>query len=107
MSEIIITLNSTGHQAVTVKTNLAPPKVGAPLSCADAMALDAINALKRSSHCSAVHYGAALGQTDGDHALQLANDLLDPEAYGHSVSPEVRNAARRVLGIKGREGLAA
>ena len=53
MSEIIITLNSTGHQAVTVKTNLASPKVGAPLSCADAMALDAIYALKRSSHCSA------------------------------------------------------
>lgn len=37
----------------------------------------------------------------------LVKDLKDPEGFAHSVSPEVRNAARRVLGIKGKEGLAA
>lgn len=37
----------------------------------------------------------------------LARDLQNPEAFGHCASPEVRNAARRAIGIKGREGLAA
>lgn len=37
----------------------------------------------------------------------LVKDLKDPEGFAHSVSPEVRNAACRALGIKGREGLAA
>ena len=36
-------------------------------------------------------------------ALKLVKDLLDPEMYGYSVSKEVRNAAREVLGIEGRE----
>jgi hypothetical protein len=36
-------------------------------------------------------------------ALKLCKDLLDPEMYGYSVSKEVRNAARKVLGIEGRE----
>jgi len=30
---------------------------------------------------------------------QLARDLLDPDAYGHTVGPEVRQAARRALGL--------
>lgn len=37
----------------------------------------------------------------------LARDLQDPEGFAHSVSAEVRNAARRAIGTKGREGLAA
>lgn len=38
----------------------------------------------------------------------LVTDLNDPEGFGHAVSPEVRNAARRALGVKGQmEGLAA
>lgn len=37
----------------------------------------------------------------------LARDIQDPEGFGHSVTAEVRNAARRAIGIKGREGLAA
>lgn len=36
-------------------------------------------------------------------ALKLIKDLLDPEVYGYAVSAEVRNAAREVLGIEGRE----
>lgn len=38
----------------------------------------------------------------------LVTDLNDPEGFGHAVTPEVRNAARRALGVKGQmEGLAA
>ena len=32
-------------------------------------------------------------------AMKLMRDLLDPEGYGHAVTGEVREAARRVLGI--------
>jgi hypothetical protein len=38
----------------------------------------------------------------------LTKELLDPEGYAHAVGPEVRNAARRSLDVKGQmEGLAA
>ena len=36
-------------------------------------------------------------------ALELCNDLLNPEMYGFSVTAEVRNRAREVFGIEGRE----
>lgn len=31
--------------------------------------------------------------------IALARSLLDPEAYGHAVNEEIRNQARRALGI--------
>lgn len=34
---------------------------------------------------------------------RLARDLLDPERFGHAVSAEIRDAARRVLGISTTE----
>jgi len=34
---------------------------------------------------------------------RLARDLLDPELYGHAVTVEVRNAARRALGLVASE----
>jgi len=34
---------------------------------------------------------------------QLARDLLDPEALGYAVPPEVRNRARQALGMTHRE----
>lgn len=105
MPDVIITLTTTGHTAVAVATTMTPPKPGAPLSPAEALALDAINTLKRSPHCTGVQYGAALGKDDGDKALQLARDLLNPDGFAYSVTPEVRNAARRVLGVKAREAV--
>lgn len=33
----------------------------------------------------------------------LARNLLDPEMYGHAVTAEIRNAARRALGIPTQE----
>jgi hypothetical protein len=36
-------------------------------------------------------------------AERLAGDLLDPEELGHTVTAEIRNAARRVLGIPASE----
>lgn len=34
----------------------------------------------------------------------FARACLDPEQYGYAVSPEVRNAARKVLGINAADG---
>ena len=36
---------------------------------------------------------------------QFAMDCLDPSQYGHAVTAEVRDAARRALGIAARECL--
>ena len=36
-------------------------------------------------------------------AIQLCEDLLNPNMFGYSVTAEVRNRAREVLGLKGRE----
>lgn len=36
-------------------------------------------------------------------AIQLCKDLLDPESLGLSTTKEIRNRAREVLGIEGRE----
>ena len=36
-------------------------------------------------------------------AMQLCHGLLDPEMYGFKVSPEIRNRARDVFGIKTKE----
>ena len=36
-------------------------------------------------------------------AIRLCSDLLDPEALGLSTTAEIRNRAREVLGIGGRE----
>ncbi len=38
-------------------------------------------------------------QADRDCLRDFVRDLLHPEAYGHTVTAEVRDAARRVLGI--------
>ena len=39
--------------------------------------------------------------------VQLAKDILDPEQFGWAVTAEVRDSARRALGIKTRETAAA
>ena len=36
-------------------------------------------------------------------AIQLCEDLLNPNMFGYSVTAEVRNRAREALGLKGRE----
>lgn len=55
-----------------------------------------------------VIYDSPRVDPDTAACVALVRDLLDPEEFGHSVTAEVRNAARRAFGIKGQqEGLAA
>lgn len=107
MHEVLIALRSVGPARVVVATTMTQPQVGRKLTYAEALALDMITHAKRQSNCGSVEWDQALTDADGQAALSLTNDLLSPEMFGFSVSPEVRNAARRVLGIKGKEGLAA
>jgi hypothetical protein len=48
---------------------------------------------------------AALRQAmaDNDQLRAFARCFLDPEMYGHTVTAEIRNAARRALGIPASE----
>lgn len=108
MHEVLIALRSVGPARVVVATTMAQPQVGRKLTHPEALALDMLNHAKRQSNCGSVEWDQALTNEDGQAALDLANDLLSPEQYGYSVTPEVRNAARRVLKVKGKmEGLAA
>lgn len=81
-----------------VFTTMANPRVGHPLSAEDSAGLHAITAL---SHAGLrVHYGC-------NPLTALAGDLLDPERFGHGVTPEVREAARQSLGRPAAESRAA
>ena len=40
---------------------------------------------------------------DNDRLRAFARDFLDPEMFGHSVTPEIRDAAWRALGMPARE----
>ncbi len=64
---------------------------------------------KTFAHCITVAYeaGIAAGKAtlidtinECDNLQNLALSLLDPERFGHAVTEEVRDEARRVLGIK-------
>lgn len=107
MYEVLIALRSIGPGRVLVATTIAQPQVGRKITHPESLALDMVNHAKRQANCAGVEWEQAITDADGQAALDLVNDLLNPEQYGYSVTPEVRNAARRVLGIKVREGLAA
>lgn len=78
--------------AVTVLTSAAAPIPGARLTPAQALALQL---LTQAGHATPnLHYWQGR-----DKALELVEQLLQPEAFGFAVSGEVRNAARQVLGI--------
>lgn len=107
MAEIVIHLKTTGLAAVAVTTSMRKPYPGMGQTHAQALALDMLRAAAHMPACTGVAYDAPMPESHGQAAIQLLERMLDPEQFGFSVNAEVRNAARRALGIKGREGLAA
>lgn len=76
---------------VSVHTNAATPHVGQRHTPASALAMDLL------TQC--VHRASDVRNWGRDDpAYALAAELLDPEGFFHAVTPEVRDAARRVLG---------
>ncbi len=108
MAEIVIHLRTTGLAAVAVTTSLCKPYPGMRQTHAQALALDMVRAAAHMPTCTGVTYDAPTPESHGQAAIELLERLLNPEQFGFSVNAEVRNAARRALGIKGQqEGLAA
>lgn len=108
MADIVIQLETTGEARVAVSTSLRKPYPGMRHTHAEALALDMVRAAAHMPTCTRVDYDTPTPNSDGQAALELLKRMLDPEQFAHSVSDEVRNAARRVLGIRGQqEGLAA
>ena len=107
MAEIVIHLKTTGLAAVAVTTSLPEPYLGMPLTHAQALALDILRAAAHMPTCTGVKFDAPTPESHGQAAIDLAERLLDPEQFGFSVNAEIRNAARRALGIKGQEGIAS
>lgn len=108
MAEIVIHIKTTGLARVAVSTSLPEPYLGMPLTHAQALALDMLRAAAHMPACTGVAYDAPTPESNGQASIELLERLLDPEQFGFSVNAEVRNAARRALGIKGQqEGLAA
>lgn len=102
---ILIAVRQVGEAACTVATTMPAPRPGMRTSHAEALALDMINHAKQQTPCCSVQWEQALTDADGHNALELARELITPEGYAYSVSPEVRNAARRVLGVRQREAV--
>lgn len=102
---ILIAVRQVGETACTVATSMQAPRPGIRISHAEALALDLINHAKHQTQCCGVQWDQALTDSDGQNALELARDLISPEGYAYSVTPEVRNAARRVLRVRHREAV--
>lgn len=107
-NSVVIEIKHVGPGAVQVESNLPTPRVGAPLAPQEAAALEMIQHAQRQPACRRVVFDSARVDPDTAACVDLVRELLDPEGFGYSVSAEVRNAARRCMGIKGQqEGLAA
>ena len=76
---------------VMVYTTAGTPLPGQRLTPAQALATDLLNQCARRASDVRYWHGK-------DKALALVRDLLDPDQYGYSVSHEVHQAARRLLG---------
>lgn len=77
---------------VMVYTTAGSPLPGQRLTPGQALATDLLN--QCTHRASDVRYWHGK-----DKALELVQDLLNPEQYGYAVSGEVHRAARRVLGL--------
>lgn len=106
MSKVVIQINATSQAGVAIATTLRKPYPGMRQTHTEAAALDLVRAASHLPNCAGVEYGVP--DSEDPAPIELLKRMLDPEQFGHSVTDEVRNAVRRVLGIRGQqEGLAA
>ena len=77
---------------VMVYTTGGAPIPGQRLTPGHALATDLLNLC--THRASDVRYWHGT-----DKAMELVQDLLNPDQYGYAVSPEVHRAARRVMGL--------
>ena len=108
MSKVVIHLNTTGQAGVAIATTLRKPYPGMRQTHTEALALDMVRTAAHLPGCTGIEYDAHMPDSEDQAPIELLKRMLDPEQFAHSVTDEVRNAVRRVLGIRGQqEGLAA
>lgn len=92
MPTITIHLVDQPDGSVSVLTTAGTPVAGAPLTPAGSLALDMLTLSTRRANPIQHWVGT-------DKAMQLVEDLLNPDQYGYAVTWEVHDAARSVLGL--------
>lgn len=108
MSKVVIQVNTTSQAGVAITTTLRKPYPGMRQTHAEALALDLVRTAAHLPSCTGIEYDAPILDSEDAAPIELLKQMLDPEQFAHSVTDEVRNAVRRVLGIRGQqEGLAA
>lgn len=91
MAAITITITDQGDAGVVVHTDAEPPQVGRGVSPAQAIAMELLGtAYKRGAE--------VIYDPQRVPSTALAREILDPEGFGFSVTSEVRDRARNVLG---------
>lgn len=96
MATITITIVDLPDGSVSVRTDAERPLVGRGVTVAEALAMELLGtAFKRNAE--------VVYDPHQVPAISLALELLDPEGLGFSVTAEVRNRARDVLGRPGHQ----
>lgn len=95
---LTITLVGDQHGNVSVRTDMATPTPGAPLTPVQSVGLDLLTHCRHARHD--IQHGVRYVP-----ALSLAQDLTSPEMYGWAVPAEIRQHASNVL-TNSQEGAA-
>lgn len=99
--QIIIAIKANDDGRVSLITNFPHPSPGRGLNVEGTAALELLRLAQQLGNLEKIEYDANHLDPDAAAAIALARELIDPEGFGYSVTPEVGNAARRVLHIKG------
>ena len=88
---VTITLAQDEHGNLSAATDLAAPRVGAPVTPVQALALQLISQLQRNAATPISHNARNVP------ALGFVLDLMSPEQYGWLVPMDIRQQALLVL----------
>lgn len=89
MPTVHLTITDLPSGQVNVHSSFEP-HVGAPTTPAQGLSLDLCSAAAHAGH-------SVVNSERYAPLLAFAKRLLDPEDFGHAVTAEVRNAAKRAL----------
>lgn len=96
MASITITISDLPYSHVQVSTDADRPVVGRGVTPAQGLALELLGTAFKRGH-------QVVYDSQQVPAIALALELLDPEGFGFTVAPEVRDRARIALGRQATE----
>lgn len=101
--QIIFAIKADDHGRLAFATTMPHPIPGRGLTAEAAAGLELLQMIQKLPNLEKIEFDAAHLAPDADDAIALVRELINPEGYGYSVTPEVGNHARRVLHIKGKQ----